>query len=215
MKISSSHGLKMLAILLSAALAFVLFSNAFADQSKKTAGKPGKLKQFYTWYDGTREQKVWLDPQLVAEFNPGPQSEKAAKSAYSSAKVFTPKHQQAGVRFWQVDNSSGAAPRNIKARNPEGKYSAVLHDGPSSDSRMRALPGNIIVYFQPKWDEKTINSWLKAHNLEAVKKLEGAPNAYVIKTGTGLEALEVANAIYKLGEVKAAFPDWWQEVSTR
>jgi hypothetical protein len=48
-----------------------------------------------------------------------------------------------------------------------------------------------------------------------VKKLEIGPNIYVIKTGPGLEALETANALYRSGEVKAAFPDWWQEVVPR
>jgi hypothetical protein len=51
--------------------------------------------------------------------------------------------------------------------------------------------------------------------LEIVKKLEIGPNIYVIKTGLGLEALATANALYRSGEVKAAFPDWWQEVVTR
>ena len=31
----------------------------------------------------------------------------------------------------------------------------------------------------------------------------------------GMEALETANALYRSGEVKAALPDWWQEVATR
>jgi hypothetical protein len=216
MKITSFQALKMLTILLSATLSLALFSHtASAEESKKAASKSGRLKQSYTWFDGTREQKVWVNPKLIAEFNPGPQGEKAVKSAYSSAKVFTPKHQQAGIRLWQVDNTSGTAPRNIKARDPQGTYSAVLHDGPSADSRMRALPGNVLVYFDPKWDEKAINAWVKTHNLQIVKKLEAGPNAYVIKTGSGLEALEVANALYKLGEVKAAIPDWWLEVTTK
>lgn len=215
MKIPSFEAWKVLTVLFSITLSFALFSNVYADESKKSASKSGRLKQSYTWYDGTREQKVWVNPKLVAEFNPGPQGEKAVKSAYSSAKIYTPKHQQTGIRFWQVDNTSGTAPGNIKARDPQGNYSAVLHDGPSADSRMRALPGNIIVYFDPKWDEKAINAWVKAHNLQVVKKLDAGPNAYVIKTGPGLEALEVANALYKLGEVKAAIPDWWQEATTR
>jgi hypothetical protein len=37
----------------------------------------------------------------------------------------------------------------------------------------------------------------------------------VIKTGPGLIALETANSLYKSGEVVAAFPDWWEEVSPR
>ena len=216
MKITSFQVVKMLTILFSVTLSFALFSNpACADVKMKAASKSPRLKQSYTWFDGSREQKVWLNPQLVAEFNPGPQGEKSVKSAYSSAKVFPLKHPQAGIRLWQVDNTSGTAPRNIKARDPEGKYSAVMHDGPSSDSRMRALPGNIIVTFDSKWNEQAVNSWLKMRNLQVVKRLDASPNTYVIKTGPGLEALEIANALYKLGEVKAAFPDWWQEATTR
>ena len=206
----------MLTILLSVTLSFALFSNAAcAVESKKATAKSAKLKLSYTWYDGNREQKVWLNTQLVAEFNPVPEGEKSVKSAYPSAKIMSPRHEQAGIRLWQLDNTSGTAPRNIKARHPEGKYSAVLHDGPSSNSRMRALPGNVIVYFDHKWNEKAVNSWLKSRKLEVVKKLDIGPNIYVIKTAPGLEALDVANALYKLGEVKAAFPDWWQEVTTR
>ena len=80
---------------------------------------------------------------------------------------------------------------------------------------MRALPGNIIVYLDPKWNEKAVNNWLSARKLEVVKKLDIGPNVYVIKTGPGLESLDIANALYRVGEVKAAFPDWWQEVTTR
>jgi hypothetical protein len=80
---------------------------------------------------------------------------------------------------------------------------------------MRALPGNIIVYLDPQWGEAAVRNWLSSHKLEIVKKLEIGPNIYVIKTGLGLEALDTANALYRSGEVKAAFPDWWQEVAIR
>jgi hypothetical protein len=80
---------------------------------------------------------------------------------------------------------------------------------------MRALPGNIIVYLDPQWNEAAVNNWLNTRKLEIVKKLEIGPNIYVIKTGSGLEALETANALARSGEVKAAFPNWWEEVATR
>ena len=60
-----------------------------------------------------------------------------------------------------------------------------------------------------------MNNWAGKRKLEIVKKLEIGPNIYLIKTGPGLEALETANALYRSGEVKAALPDWWQEVATR
>ena len=207
---------KMLSVLLSVTLSFVLSLNvACAMDSKKTLSKSTPLTQAYVWYDGDREQQVWLNPQIVAEFNPGAEGESAMKSAYAGARVVPTKHKQAAIRLWQLDNSAETAIRSLKASHPQGHYSAVFHDGPASTGRMRALPGNVIVYLNPQWDGAAVNKWMSARKLEIVKKLEIGPNIYVIKTGPGLEALETANTLYRSGEVKAAFPDWWQEVATR
>lgn len=207
---------KMLAVLLSATLSFALSLNvACATDSKMTMSKSIPLTQAYAWYDGDREQQAWLNPRVVAEFNPGPQGESAMKGAHSGARVLPTKHKQAVIRLWQLDNTAETAIRSLKASHPQGNYSAVLHDGPASTGRMRALPGNVIVYLDPQWGEAAVNNWLSTRKLEIVKKLEIGPNIYVIKTGPGLEALETANALYRSGEVKAAFPDWWQEVATR
>jgi len=206
----------MLAVLFSITLCFALFSNSVcAVESNKAAGKSAKFKQSYIWYDGDREHKVWMNPQLVAEFNPEPLGEKAVKNAYPSAKILPARNKSSGIRLWQLGDTTGITPDNIKARHPQGRYSVILHDGPSNGSRMRALPGNIIVYLDPKWSEKEINNWLNKHKFEVVKKLDIGMNAYVIKTAPGIEALDIANALYRAGEVKAAFPDWWQEVKTR
>jgi len=207
---------KTLTILLSATLSFVLSLNvACAMDSKKTMSKSTPLTQAYVWYDGDREQQVWLNPKVVAEFNPGAEGESAMKSAVSGARVMSTKQQQDVVRFWQLDNTADTALRNLKASHPQGKYSAVFHDGPANTGRMRALPGNVIVYLDPQWDEAAVNNWLSTRNLEMMKKLEIGSNIYVIKTAPGLEALETANTLYRSGEVKAAFPDWWEEVVTR
>ncbi len=136
-------------------------------------------------------------------------------SADAAARIMPAEHEQAAVRLWQLSDTVENAIRNLKSIHPQGKYSAVLHDGPSDTGRMRALPGNVIIYLDSQWNEAAVSNWLSAHRLEAVKKLEIGPNIYVIKTGPGMEALETANSLYLSGEVKAAFPDWWQEVSTR
>jgi hypothetical protein len=80
---------------------------------------------------------------------------------------------------------------------------------------MRALPGNIIVYLNPAWDDAAVKAWASKQQLEIIKKLEIGPNIYLIKTAPGLESLNTANALYKSGEVVAAFPDWWKQVTTR
>jgi len=202
--------------MLTALLYAILSLNvACAMEPKQATDKSTALTQSYIWYDGDREQKVWLNPQVVAEFNPSSEGESLVKSINPAAMIVPTKHKQATIRLWQMDNTADAATRNLKARLPQGRFSAVLHDGPSSGGRMRALPGNIIVYLNPQWSEAEVSSWLAAHKLAVVKKLAIGPNIYVIKTGPGMEALDTANTLYRSGEVKAAFPDWWQEVVTR
>ena len=182
--------------------------------SGKTTGTSARLEQSYVWYDGEREHTVWLDPNVVAEFNPGPADQSPLKKSFTGARVIPGK--QAAVRFWSVDSVPAAtAVCALKERYPGGTFSPVLHDGPSTSSRKRALPGNVIVYLNPAWDASAVKRWVDTHKLQIVKKLEIGTNIYVIKTGPGLEALETANALYSSGEVVAAFPDWWQEVATR
>ena len=53
--------------------------------SGKTTGTSARLQQSYVWYDGEREHTVWLDPNVVAEFNPGP-----AEHQQSQAEQFDP-----------------------------------------------------------------------------------------------------------------------------
>lgn len=212
MKISNTPFGKMLAVLLSA----ILFLNlASAAELKKGMSKSAPLTQSYVWYDGDRERQGWLNPQIVAEFNPGPQGESSIKSVHAAAQVMNTKRRQAAVRLWKLNDTAATVIRSLKTIHPQGKYSPVLHDGPGSAGRMRALPGNIIVYLDPQWDAAAVSNWLSSRKLEIVKKLEIGPNIYVIKTGPGMEALDTANALYLSGEVKAAFPDWWQEVATR
>jgi hypothetical protein len=212
MKISNNPIGKMLAALLYAILSWNV---ACATEPKQATDNSTPLTQSHVWYDGDREQQVWLNPQVVAEFNPSSQGESAVKNINPAATVMPTKHMHAAIRLWQMDNSDETAIRNLKTKHPQGKYSTVMHDGPSSKGRMRALPGNIIVYLDPQWSEAAVKSWLGAHKLEVVKQLEIGSNIYVIKTGPGLEALNTANELYRSGEVKAAFPDWWQEVTTR
>ena len=190
--------------------------NTFAGL-KNAPSNAAKLQESYMWYDGQQERQVWLNPGLVAEFNPvqGSLVNSTVKSLYSDAVPVSKLH--GSVRFWRLGSGahSDVAAINLRKANQAEKYSPVLHDSPSSTGRKRALPGNIIIYLNPVWDGNAVNAWVNQHQLEIVKKLDIGPNIYVIKTGPGLEALSTANTLYKSGEVIAAFPDWWEEVTTR
>lgn len=207
-------------VTIAAILAVALFGlypgQAIAGLNKVKSTAP-KLQEAYVWYDGDRERQVWLNPELVAEFNAGKgaAARSSVKSVYSDA-VKVPKR-YGSVSIWRLGAGTGsdAAIAKLSTAGQPGKYSPVLHDSPSSSGRMRALPGNIIVYLDPAWSSDAVTAWAAKHQLEIVKKLEIGPNIYIIRTGPGLEALNAANTLYKSGEVIAAFPDWWEEKKTR
>ena len=182
---------------------------ALAMPGTRGASSSVPLNQTYTWYDGQREHTVWINPTLVAEFDPPDEEAKSAlKLAQPGAQALPGKG--VGMRLWQLDskttNSAGMS-RSLNSAHPQGKYSPILHDTPSGASQMRALPGNIIVYLKPTWSDAQINTWLQSRGLEVVKKLDIGTNIYILKTEPGLAALELANTLYQSGEVVAAFPD--------
>lgn len=199
------------AVSLSACSATPLLKSPAVSNARAAA----PFTQSYVWYDGSRAQTVWINPQAIAEFNATPQSAKALTKADAQAKMVGHEHAQNGLRIWQVQQPTGSVTKALSVSNPTGQYSPVLHDGSSSSAQMRALPGNMIVYLNPAWNAATVNQWIAAHQLEVVKKLSAGSNIYVFKTAPGLDALNKANALYESGEVVAAFPDWWTEVVTR
>ena len=186
-----------------------------APFAKPGTGKAASLSQAYTWYDGDSAQQVWLNPNLLAEFNPSARGESAVKSVSPGAAPLTTKRARTGVRLWRLNNNGNATVRALTLAHPRGAYSPVFHDSSSASGRMRALPGNIIVYFNPLWDAATVNNWIAARKLEVVRKLEIGANVYVIKTAPGLDALDIANSLYLSGEVVSASPNWWEEMATR
>lgn len=202
-------------------LALLLFfggtsiESALATASSKDVTHPAPLTQTYTWNDGQQEHTVWVNPSLLAEFDPVAENRSPLKQALPSAQVLPSKG--AGLRLWKLDSgvtSEGLA-RTLKTNHPQGKYSPILHDSASASGRMRALPGNVIVYLNPSWTNDQITAWAQSRRLEIVKKLAMGPNIYLLKSDPGLAALELANALHQSGDVVAAFPDWWQETVAR
>lgn len=173
------------------------------------------LTQSYTWNDGERDHTVWLNPNVVAEFNPGKASAAAVIRQDAGAKELPLKRPQRGVKLWQMNNANNSVVRGVTSSVPAAKFSPVFHNGPSSDSSMRALPGNVVIHLDPAWNQAAVDKWIKQRNMQVIKKLNVGKNIIVIKTNSGMEALDVANTLRQSGEVKAAYPDWWEEVTTR
>ncbi len=185
---------------------------ASAQTAPAAAGAPANLRgtsamASYVWHDGEQEHRVWMNPSLVAEFGSGTGRSPALGQATLQAEG-----RSGGqvVRYWKVEEG-GTADRTLRQLTAEpklGRYSPVLHDSPSPDGPVRILPGNIVVLLDASWDKDAVARWVERRQLRVVAELSFGPNMLLVETEPGLPALELANTLYRSGEVRAAFPDW-------
>jgi hypothetical protein len=179
----------------------------------------------YYWYDGDQKRTLWLNPKLLVEFTiPGetqsyPQPQRSYTGVGTTLRnVREVSSKQAGARILQIEGDDSAKISQSAARgfSMNRSISPVFHTAPNSGSMKRALPGNVIVYFDPSWTPIKIDKWVDDKGLEIAKKLPFSHRkVYIIKTAPGLEALRVANELYESGEVEMALPNWWTEISTQ
>lgn len=178
------------------------------------------LTETYTWHDGERVRTIWLNPRLIVEFDSPAREKSVIGRIYPQAKLLNglTKRDQ-GVRIWRVEPDAQLDARDmvksLMAQAPGARYSPVFHDGPSPGSRMRALPGNVIVYPKQRWNAELAEHWASAHDLEIVRFLDIGPGVIVVRSAPGLAALDLANSLSKHANVLTAFPDWWQEAVVR
>lgn len=175
-----------------------------------------RLERSFVWYNGKNEQRIWLNPNLVAEFDVDRDATRSVvKQTYRNAVEVG--EAKGSVRIWKLNDTVNAetAVREIKTKNDAAKVSAVFHDQGAASGRLRALPGNVIVYLNPEWNRQAIDAWLAKNGLHVVKQLGIGKNVYEIETAPGLATLDLANRLYESGDVVAAIPNWWQTVSKR
>ncbi len=166
------------------------------------------------WYDGAREQSVWMSDREVVEFSRASiaQSGKALKALMPQAKL---KKVIGGARIWSIEPAAIATLKSLSASNNGRNYSPVFHRGFTLQGPRMALPGNIIVTFKPDWSREQIDAWAGLRELQIFQQLPIGVNIFVIKTDAGMTGLELANELYRSGEVLTATPNWWREVFTR
>jgi hypothetical protein len=178
------------------------------------------LTETYTWHDGERTRTIWLNPRLIVEFDSPARERSVVGKIYPQAKSSDgPSERGRGVRIWRVEPDAQLDARDmaktLMAQAPGARFSPVFHDGSSPESRMRAMPGNVIVYPKQRWNLEVAEHWAAAHDLEIVRFLEIGPGVIVVRSAPGLAALDLAKALSEDGNVSTAFPDWWQEAIVR
>jgi len=161
----------------------------------------------YTWYDGGQERRVYLAPQLVADFAGG------VKSARPEAREI---HARGGAVLYELEGESdlGSLRSTLGARGVDAAVSPVFYDDGAGAGRRRALPGNVVVEFAAERGAETVSAWAEEEGLTILRKLSFG-NYYLVQSPAGLASLDLANRLQQSGAVRSAQPNWWTEVVTR
>ncbi|MBX3325916.1 MAG: hypothetical protein U0223_11555 [Nitrospira sp.] len=181
-----------------------------ARASEQTGGKRAEqLQMSYAWYDEKQqEHRVWLNPALVAEINPTPGGDDVLKDASSDMHEVPSRYR--GIRLWAINQETQMDKAVSRAQSSDSahRYYQVMHDVPYGSAPVRLALGNIIVHLSSEWSESAVQQWAAARKLRILRRLPSGPNNYVIQSGPGLDAINLANSLHELPGVTAAFPNW-------
>jgi hypothetical protein len=157
------------------------------------------------YFDGDTQRTITLDPSLVAIITPiadagsSTQARSVGEGAASPAPLV------------QLQPASQPV-----ARGASGTHtSPVYREGNSPAGRPMALPGGVVVKFNPAWSDAQVRAWAEAKGLTVTQHLGTSHNWYLIATAPGSAALELANRLKAGGEVLAAMPNWWKQTAAR
>ncbi len=185
-----------------------------AQQSKP------QMDKSYTWFDGERHHKVWLNPNEIAEFSSdeGQQNPGMNRRSLIAGMILLKK--QGNLRIWQVpekevEPSTGIILRAVQQPGHTIGFSEVFHATTATHSPRMALPGNVIVAFSESWNLQQAGPWFEAKGLKVLKPVIEEQGIFLVKSESGLASLTLANELNKANEVRYAMPNWWKETFKR
>ncbi len=199
-------------------IGILLMGALFSCQAGMSAIQPSdsQLNESYTWFDGERQRRVWLNPNEIAEFldYERQQSLGINRRALKSRAVLLKK--QGNLRIWQVSKQeANVQQRTFQQQDNLSHYSPVFHATTATHSARMALPGNIIIAFSENWDLQKADQWLEGKGLKILKPVIEEQGIFLVNSESGLASLALANELSKAHEVRYAMPDWWRETFKR
>lgn len=161
-----------------------------AEQRASEAVSGAPTGRVFTWEDGGRMRRVWLQEDLVVR-----------KDGVAAPE---------GTRLGRA--GAGDIFRVAGAAAVGGQ--PVFR---SASGALMTLPGGVVLVFVPEWGLAERGAFLAAHGIGAdrISPLGALSNGFLIETEPGFPSLELANALAGREGVLIASPNWWRETATR
>ena len=147
--------------------------------------------QEYTWRDGDRVQRVYMDTALVEQ----PSTENTDDDIVAR-------------------DDGEASIVQAQPRHDEADTDPVFR---SQAGDLMTLPGGVLLALDAEWDQARVNRFFSDHGIDTsrVQERDFAINAFFVETEPGFPSLNLANELAEQEGVLISSPNWRTEVSLR
>ena len=162
------------------------------DDSEKSGSSTGPVRgQTFTWEDGDRTLKVFLQSDLVVE-----------KGSDGLPRDIV-----------EADDSEASALRSADSRSTGDTLPAFR----SESGSLMTLPGGVLLVLSAEWSQSETNAFFSDNGikLDLVLELSYIANGFFIETEPGFPSLDLANDLSALVGVEVSSPNWGREATPK
>ena len=162
------------------------------DDSEKGGSSAGPVQgQTYTWEDGDRTLKVYLQTDLVVE-----------KGSDGLPRDIV-----------EADDSEASALRSADSRSKDDTLPAFR----SESGSLMTLPGGVLLVLSADWSQTETNVFFSDNGIkmDRVSELSYVANGFFIETEPGFPSLDLANELAALEGVEVSSPNWGRQAAAK
>ena len=162
------------------------------DDSEKSGSSTGPVRgQTFTWEDGDRTLKVFLQSDLVVE-----------KGSDGLPRDIV-----------EADDSEASALRSADSRSKDDTLPAFR----SESGSLMTLPGGVLLVLSADWSQAETNVFFSDNGIkmDRVSELSYVANGFFIETEPGFPSLDLANELAALEGVEVSSPNWGRQAAAK
>ena len=143
----------------------------------------------YTWEDGDRTRRVWLQVDLVAQSSAVTRADDIVTRDDGRTSVVQ-------KQSWHAESDTQPVFR-------------------SQSGDLLTLPGGVLLFLDPTWDEERVSGFFLENGIDrqSAQRQNYGENAFFLETEPGLPSLVLANELAGQDGVLISSPNWGMEVA--
>ena len=175
----------------------------------------------YTWHEGGRAHRVWMDPGLIAEMGVSTGGSTASTAPHGLIGFHRVSSPWRGVRLWRIP--AGSEPRAVVDRlnaatnaGSAATFVPVFRDAPDPRAPMRLLGHEMLASLPAHWSRVEVRAWAARNDLAIVRRMPIGSDLYLLRSPLGgVALLQLVDRIRRAGIVRDVYPNWRRALALR